>query len=162
MLFKLLFILLIGFIGHGSIPPSTIAEENFVTPHEQKERSLRLSGDISLQGTYGASMRWGSGWLDLNKAIDFKTGDKLILKIGGTAKTILLRLLPQGQTPDEPFGIVNGPIEVPPNRILEINLKEQKEKIVQISVHGGPHPWHYSLGIANGPASLELIKLSRP
>ena len=117
---------------------------------------------ILLYGSFGRSLQWGTGWLNLYKPIDFKSGDKLRLKIGGTAKTILVRLLPKNQFPDMPVGIVTESIEVPIDRIVEIELIKPHQQIIQISVHGGQQAWSYSLGNNNGPATLvsaEYIRL---
>lgn len=108
-----------------------------------------------LTGTPGASSRWGSGWLDLEKTTDFKQGDKLKLKIGGTAENIVVRLLSKGASPDNPTGIDGSKVTVPPNRIVEVTLREDHSNVIQISVHGGSNPWGmFQLGGGNGPATL--------
>jgi hypothetical protein len=118
----------------------------------------------TLKGEIGASSRWGSGWLDLSTMMDFQKGDKLKLHIGGTAKKILVRLLTRGKAPDSPSGIVGGALNVPANRIVELQLDSDYKNIIQISVHGHSRPWNlYDLGPQNGPATLlkcELIKKS--
>lgn len=60
----------------------------------------------TLAGASGASSQWGSGWIDLAPAVDFKKEDRLKLLIGGTANKIIVRLLPKGQSPDSSVGIV--------------------------------------------------------
>jgi len=124
---------------------------------------LTTSADTGAQllaGETGVSSRWGSGWLDLATITDFLKGDKLRLKIGGTAAKILVRLRPKGVSPESPQGIIDGVITVPKNRIVEILLMTDQKGIVQISVHGGPNPWGlYPLGASNGPATLEAVEL---
>ena len=121
-----------------------------------------LPAGSTIAGRLGASSRWGSGWLDLDAATDFSTGDRLRLEIGGTADRILVRLLPKGASPDESVGIIGGPTVVPKNRIVEVTLAIDRRQIVQISVHGGPNPWGtFPLGAGNGPATLEAAELIR-
>jgi hypothetical protein len=61
-----------------------------------------------LGGTPGASARWGSGWVDLDKAVNLKKGDHLRLKLGGTANKILVRFLDDLNRADEPIGVEGG------------------------------------------------------
>jgi hypothetical protein len=117
---------------------------------------------LYLDGIAGASSRWGAGWIDFVKPMDFETNDRLRLKVGGTAEKIIVRLLEEGQFPDEPAGIVGYSIEVPKDRIVEIVLHKAHKKIVQISVHGGPKAWHFPLGADNGPATLVSAEFIRP
>lgn len=108
-----------------------------------------------LQGGIGASAHWGSGWLDLFKSTSFHRGDRLKLRVGGTANTIVVRFLEEGADPDDPSGIDGGPIKVPIDRLVEIVLQEDHENVIQISIHGGPNPWGlFLMGGGNGPATL--------
>ncbi len=108
-----------------------------------------------LQGSLGASPEWGSGWIDFSAPIDFKKGDKIKLTLGGSAKRVMIRLLPKGSAPDQAIGIIEGkPFDVPESRIVTITLREDHKNVTQISVHGGPNPWGlFRLG-GNGPATL--------
>lgn len=111
-------------------------------------------------GVPGSTSQWGSGWIDLSVTTNFKRGDRLRLKLGGTANKVIVRLLPNGASPDSPSGIEGGPLNVPPNRILDITLTQDHRNVVQISVHGGPSPWgRYSLGAGNGP--VEVLSVER-
>ena len=115
-----------------------------------------------LVGQIGFSSQWGSGWLDLATPTDFLKGDRLRLKIGGTADKIVVRLLPKGISPDSPVGVIGSAVIVPENRIVEVSLKSDKKGIIQISVHGGPNPWGwYPLGGGNGAAALKVAELLR-
>ena len=117
----------------------------------------------TLTGASGSSSQWGSGWIDLAPAVDFKKGDRLKLLIGGTANKILVRLLPKGQSPDTSVGLVGGPVDVPKSRVVEVELTQDRKQVIQISVHGGPNPWgKFLLGHDNGPASLESAELIEP
>jgi hypothetical protein len=116
-----------------------------------------------LSGETGASSQWGSGWLDLDRPTDFKSGNKLRLIIGGTAKNIKVRLLPKGRSPDTRAGMLGGVVAVPESRTVEVELQSDRPQVVQISVHGGPNPWgKYPLGGGNGPATLDSAELIRP
>ena len=119
--------------------------------------------DHPLSGETGSSLRWGSGWIDLTTPTDFKKGDRLKLKIGGTAEKILVRLLPEGMDPGSTTGIVGDGIKVPESRIIEITLQQDHKRIGQISVHGGPNPWgKFPLGGGNGPATLLSAERIKP
>ena len=114
-----------------------------------------------LAGQTGFSEQFGSGWLDLAPATNFEKGTVLRLKIGGTAKKILVRLLPNGQFPGSSVGIIGDAVTVPEDRIVEVKLDFSVKEVIQISVHGGPNPWGmHPLGASNGPATLEAVWLS--
>ncbi len=114
-------------------------------------------------GKIGESDRWGSGWIDLDTATEFRKGEKLRLKVGGTASKILVRLLAEGQSPDSTSGVIQTAISVPQNRTVVVELQKNYSRIVQVSVHGGPNPWGtFPLGKENGPASLQSLELIRP
>lgn len=116
-----------------------------------------------LSGSTGASSQWGSGWMNLAPPVDFTKGDRLRLRIGGTAQRIVIRLLPRGSSPDTPVGVTGGPVDVPKTRVVEIMLTQDHKQIVQISVHGGPNPWDmFPLGGANGPAGLISVERVKP
>jgi hypothetical protein len=112
----------------------------------------------SLKGKTGFSSQWGSGWIDLGSITSFKRGERIKLIIGGTAKNIIVRLLPKGEKTDDPVGIEAGIVKVPDNRIVQITLTQDHPNIRQISVHGGPNPWGmYPLG-DNGPATIVSVE----
>ncbi len=110
----------------------------------------------------GTSKKFGSGWVDFEKPIDLRKGDRLGLKIGGTAQKVLVRLLPAGKSPDLRIGVLPDQFVVPEDRNLFLDLQEDHLHISQISVHGGSSPWDsYFLGPDNGPATLEKVTLPR-
>jgi len=111
-----------------------------------------------LVGRLGTSP-YGSGYLDLRAPTSLKQGDELVLLVGGTAKRVILRLLPQGALPDTPAGIIGGPMDVPASRVLRLTLSSSREAVVQVSVHGGENPWgQIPLGTGNGPATLLRVE----
>ncbi len=134
----------------------TVAVKPKSTPSNSKEEIIQ-----PLLGEIGASPRWGSGWLDLAVPTDFLKGDRIRLKIGGSASKILVRLLPRGRSPDTSTGLIGGTITVPEDRIVEVTLKYDRREIIQISVHGGPNPWNRPLGGGNGPATIEEAEVIR-
>ncbi len=116
---------------------------------------------IPLLGEIGSSPRWGSGWLDLEAPTDFLKGDRVRIKVGGSASKILVRLLSKGRSPDTSVGLIGGTITIPEDRIVEVTLKYGRKEIIQVSVHGGPNPWNIPLGGGNGPATIEEGELIR-
>lgn len=121
-----------------------------------------VAGTETIMGTTGSSSQWGSGWMVLAPPMDFAKGDKLRVTLGGTAKKIVLRLLPKNQSPDSSAGVVGGPIDVPANRVVEVVLTEDRKQVSQISVHGGPNPWNeYDLGGNNGPATIKVVERTK-
>ena len=110
----------------------------------------RRSNERELAGTLGSSGRWKAGWFDLNNPTQFVEGDTIRIKVEGTARNILVRLLVQGQDANEPNGIVGGLIRVPANRIINVRIGNTRNNIIQISVHGGSNPFNWNLGATNG------------
>src|SRR5271165_3432372 len=109
-----------------------------------------------LQGNVGVSPQWKSGWLDLDPPVDFRSGDIIRLKIGGTAERIIVRFLTVGESPGDPVGIEGGALPVQgADRTVDLTLKGDHPQTKQISVHGGSNPWGlYPLGENNGPATI--------
>lgn len=133
-----------------------LAQIMLVAAASSAETWQRVAGKI------GSSDQWGSGWLDLAKASDFKVGERLRLSIGGSARKVIVRLLAKGQAPDDPVGIV-GIFEVPKDGKLEVTLDDDYPGTIQISVHGGPNPWgKFPLGGGNGPATLIKVERALP
>ncbi len=118
-------------------------------PPTKKEITIPLLGKI------GSSTPWGSGWIDLEAPTVFLKGDRIRIKVGGSASKVLVRLLPKGRSPDTSAGRIGGTITVPEGRIVEVTLTYDRKEIIQVSVHGGPKPWNISLGGGNGPATIE-------
>ena len=124
--------------------------------------SVQASAE-AIMGTTGSAPQWGSGWMVLTPSMDFTKGEKLRVTVGGSAKKILVRLLPKNQPPDTSAGVVGGPIDVPKTRIVEVTLPEDRKQVSQISVHGGPNPWNeYDLGGNNGAATIKAVERIKP
>ena len=101
-----------------------------------------------------AGPNWQSSWIDLPRAINFRHGEKLKIKLRGSAENIIVRLLPSGVHPTSSAGILGGIRKMPKDGILQIQLPEDRNNVVQISVHGGQKAWDISLGSKNGPVTL--------
>ncbi len=123
----------------------------------------RLPIELSLSGELGAASgpSWSAAWLDLASATDFEVGDLLRFEIGGSARRVVVRLLPKGGDPGTQIGVVGGVISVPYDRILEVVLKRRRRAVVQISVHGGSNAWSMALGAGNGSVTLDRVDLVR-
>lgn len=119
-------------------------------------------GEILL-GHFRSSSEYLSGWLDLKQPVDLNKGDRLEIMIAGEAKKCLLRLLPDGEDPDGPSGLIRMTFEVPndSSRPLVVTLQESRAQITQISAHGGPKPFSRNLGAGNGAARVTEVKLIR-
>lgn len=111
-----------------------------------------------LDGKYSASPEWGSGWLDLAKPINIKSGTCLRIEVGGSASKVLIRFLSEGENPDLPIGISGGIQSVPNTRVLMAQVTHDYSNVIQISIHGNPDPWQFDLGTNNGPATLDSIE----
>ena len=119
------------------------------------------SGTV-LVGKAAASATWNSGWLDLATPMDLKSGQKLRLTVGGTARRIIVRLQPKGADPDSMSGVIPRVLSVPTDRVVELVIPADSPQIVQISVHGGTNPWNqFPLGSGNGSATLLRAELMR-
>lgn len=114
-----------------------------------------------LRGRIGSSKQWCSGWIELRTTMNFHTGDTLIIHVGGTARRVIVRLLPSYGDANSPDIIIGGPRALPVNRTLKVILESDYENIKQISVHGGPEPFNISLGQDNGCATLLSAVLKR-
>lgn len=134
--------------------PATAGASPEAGPHTPRRQGGTVSPQL-LQGSIGVSSEYMCGWLDLASVTDFYRGETLKLRIGGSAKRILLRLLPQNIDPNSRSGIVGGPLVVPEGGQVVVMLEENHSSVKQISVHGGPNPFGlYPLGGGNGPATL--------
>lgn len=121
--------------------------------------SLSLRAQTSIACQPGVSPQWGSGWCDFGTSVAFKKGERLRLSIGGSAKRIIVRLLPKGADPNTTTGVIPTAFTVPSDRLLVLTVPYDAPATVQISVHGGQSPWgQYPLGAGNGPATISGVE----
>jgi hypothetical protein len=120
---------------------------------------LGMVSGQQLKGKIGSAKQWCSGWIDLQRITDFKNGDTLIIRVGGTATRVLVRLLARGEDPNSSSGIIGDARKIPSSRIIKVVLESDYDQIKQISVHGGPNPFDVPLGQGNGCATLQNVIL---
>src|SRR5688572_5828472 len=112
----------------------------------------------AIVGSNGRSGEGGSGWLDLASPMDVVAGDTLRFVVAGSARRVVLRLLPKGAAADSPTGII-GEYTVGPGGRIQVVVAQAARQIVQFSVHGMRNPWGlYDLGAANGPAIIISVR----
>lgn len=105
----------------------------------------------------GSGPGWQSSWLDLKSPTAFKKGEKLSIKVDGTAENVLVRLLQAGDPPDSPTGIEGRSRKVPGDKLPIITLERDHPNVGQISVHGGTSAWSTHLGANNGNVMIVSI-----
>jgi hypothetical protein len=115
-----------------------------------------------IEGLTGTSRPYFSGWLDF-KARDFQNGDRIVVTVGGTATSVLLRLKEENGDANQPDIVVAEKLVVGKDRTVEVTLTSDYKKITQVSAHGGPRPFGiYDLTPSNGYATVTRVDLVRP
>jgi hypothetical protein len=120
----------------------------------QKSISILLAGSKGKAAGDG----WQSAYLNLVPRRDFRVGDRLKIRLLGSAKHVLVRFLPDGTPQDKNDGIEGGIRVVNSEKILEITLATDHFDISQISVHAGHFAWETDLGSNNGTVTLVSIE----
>jgi len=115
--------------------------------------SEQLSGSIDQASGPG----WQSAYMDLDPPCDFKKGDRLVIKVEGSAEWVRVRLLPQNGSYSSPTGLVGEKTKVPAGGKLNILLKEDRPKVKQISVHAGKSAWNEPLNTGGGEVKLVSV-----
>ena len=93
--------------------------------------------------------------------LSFKKGDKLLIKLDGTAENVVVRLLPSSGDPGTSIGIEGKTRKVPVDKAITVTLEHDHSGIKQISVHGGQSAWNIPLGANNGNASIASIEKTK-
>lgn len=106
----------------------------------------------------GSGAGWQAGWLDLKAPQSFKKGDKLTIKVDGSAENVLVRLLPVSGDASTSVGLEGKTRKVPGDRVLTVTLERDHPNVKQISVHGGASAWGTSLGANNGAVTIVSIE----
>jgi hypothetical protein len=111
-----------------------------------------------VKGSTGTSKKWHSSWINLDAIEDFRQGERLKLRVGGKARKIIVRFLPQGEDSGDPVGVDGGALDVPPDGIVIVTLEDDHPRVEQISIHGGANPFGlYPLGEDNGDPILQSV-----
>ncbi len=105
----------------------------------------------------GSGPGWQSSWLELSTPADFKKGEKLAIKVDGTAENVLIRFLPKSSDPGSPAGVEGKSRKVPSDKLIPVVLERDHKNISQISVHGGTSAWSTQLGANNGAVTIVSI-----
>lgn len=100
---------------------------------------------------------WQASWLDLADIRSFRRGETLVIRLGGDAAYVVVRLLALDSDPNSPDGIDGGVKRVPANRALVVRLARDHPEVEQISVHSGAAVWDTELGQQNGRAMIVSI-----
>ena len=103
---------------------------------------------------------WQSAYIDLNPPRDFKQGERLRIKLQGTAEWVRVRLLPQDARPDKPTGLLGGKMRVPPGGVIEVVLQKDHPKVKQVSVHAGKEAWGELLNPKGGEVEIVSIDIT--
>lgn len=125
---------------------------SFIAPSGlQAQSAVACQPDVSPQRS--------SGWCDFSTPVAFKKGERLRLAVGGSAKKVIVRLLPKGGDPNTTLGVIPTPFTVPPDRFLVVTVPSDAPAIIQISIHGGKNPWgQYPLAAGNGAATISGVE----
>lgn len=112
-----------------------------------------------IQGILGNSSTSCSSWLDINPPMEFKSGEKIKIRLIQKPTKVLIRFLPFSGDPNDYKQLEGGPIDFPKNEDLVIELQQNHPETKQISVHGGPKPWGiFDLGAGNGCPVIDRIE----
>ena len=115
-----------------------------------------------LQGSIGqgSGSRWRASWMDLSSVRDFHRGDRLRVRVQGTAERVLVRLLPKDASSDLPAGLVGSVMRVPPGGVLDVPLAENHPSVKQISVHSGLEAFGQALNSTDGGAAIVSVEMA--
>ena len=100
-----------------------------------------FGGELAGKPDQASGSNWQSAYMDLDPVRDFKKGDRIVIRVEGSAEWVKVRLLPQSGNPSQPTGIVGSKMKVPAGGKLVTTLREDRPRITQISVHAGKEAW---------------------
>src|SRR5271157_126084 len=112
-----------------------------------------------LHGSIGKASgpNWQSAYMDLDPPRDFKRGERLQIKLQGTAEWVRVRLLPHDAKPEQPTGLIGEKMRVPPGGVLEVVLQKDYPRVKQVSVHAGKEAWGELIDAKGGEAIIVSI-----
>lgn len=97
---------------------------------------------------------WQSAYMDLVPVRDFRRGDRIVIRVEGSAEWVKVRLLPQNGNPVQSTGIISSRIRVPAGGRIRITLRENHPRVAQISVHAGREAWGEVLNPQGGEIKI--------
>lgn len=116
--------------------------------------------EIAGRSDQGSGAGWQAAYIDLDPPKDFKKGDRLVIRVEGSAEYVKVRLLPQAGNPSQSTGVVGGKVKVPPGGRIELTLNEARPKVKQISVHAGREAWGEVINPNGGDVRLQRIDVN--
>jgi hypothetical protein len=112
----------------------------------------------NLSGTIEDDRANYSSYLNLRTPLTLQQDDTLVIRLGGTARRVKVRLLQNLGHANQPVGVLDSTFEVPASKIIVVPVQYSVTSVRQISVHGGPNPFgRYPLMEGNGPAIIYSI-----
>jgi hypothetical protein len=121
--------------------------------------SLRAE-EIAGRPDQASGSGWQSAYMDLEPPRDFKKGDRLVIRVEGSAEYVKVRLLPQTGNPSQPTGVLGPKLKVPAGGRLELTLNEARPKVRQISVHAGKEAWGEVINPTGGDIKIQRIDVN--
>jgi hypothetical protein len=103
---------------------------------------------------------WQSAYIDLDPPRDFKKGERLVIRVEGSAEWVKVRLLPQNGKAEQPTGVVGSKIKIPAGGKLELTLREDRPRVKQISVHAGKEAWGEVINPKGGEVKILSVDLN--
>lgn len=123
-------------------------------------QSTVLGTELAGKSGQASGPNWQSAYTDLDTVRDFKKGDRIVIRVEGSAEWVKVRLLPQNGNPDQPTGLIGDKIKVPAGGKLEIILREDRLRIKQISVHAGKEAWGEVINPKGGKIKILRIDIN--
>lgn len=120
--------------------------------------SMVLGTEVTGIVDQASGAKWQSAYMDLDPPRDFKKGDRLVIRVEGSAEWVKLRLLPQGGSPSQPTGVLGSKIKIPPGGKLEVTLPEDRPMVKQISVHAGKEAWGQVINPTGG-GEVKILRI---
>jgi hypothetical protein len=119
-----------------------------------------------IDGTPKAQKEFHSSYINVPDTTSFRTGERLRFNLNGTAKQVIVRLLPSDGSYDSPTGVIDKKLPVVKTQdgnYVEVVLTEDRPNVKQLSVHGGPRPFDmWALGGDNGDPILTSVQRASP
>lgn len=123
-------------------------------------QSAALGAELAGKPDQASGPNWQSAYMDLDPVRDFKKGDRVVIRVEGSAEWVKVRLLPQNGNSSQPTGLVGTKMKVPAGGKLEIILREDRPRVKQISVHAGKEAWGEVINPKGGEIKILRIDIN--